>query len=106
MDSPLLAASGAVPADPPDKGVAAHYGDPFAEQRSLALTAGLVDRSNRDVIRITGQDRLGGLNSLSTNKLDDLPAGAARETLVLSPHGHIEHHLSLVDDGTSTWIHV
>ena len=106
MDSPLLAAPGAVPADPPDKGIASHYGDPFAEQRALAGPGGLVDRSNREVVRITGQDRLGWLNSLSTQKVDDLPPGEARQTLILSPHGHVEHHLSLVDDGTSTWIHV
>ncbi|MGI9009344.1 MAG: YgfZ/GcvT domain-containing protein [Streptosporangiaceae bacterium] len=106
MDSPLLAVPGAVPADPPDRGVAAHYGDPFAEQRALAGSAAVVDRSDRDVVRITGQDRLGWLNSLSTNKLDDLPAGEARQALILSPHGHVEHHLSLVDDGSSIWIHV
>src|SRR5258707_12949097 len=105
MDSPLLAVPGAVVADRPDVGVAAHYGDPFAEQRALAEAAGLVDRSNRDVLRIAGQDRLSWLNSISTNKLDDLPAGSARESLILSPHGHVEHHLSLVDDGTYTWIH-
>ena len=106
MDSPLLAVPGAVPADPPDEGIAAHYGDPFAEQRALAGSAALVDRSNRDVVRITGRDRLGWLNSVSSQKLDDLPAGQARQTLILSPQGRVEHHLSLVDDGTSTWIHV
>jgi folate-binding protein YgfZ len=106
MDSPLLAAPGAVPADPPDAGVAAHYGDLFAEQRALVEAAGLVDRSNRDVVRITGEDRLGWLNSLSTQKLDDLAPGVACETLILSPKGHVEHHLSLVDDGSATWIHV
>ncbi len=106
MDSPLLAEPGAVQADPPDKGIAAHYGDPFAEQRALAQAAGVVDRSDRDVLRITGADRLAWLNSLSTNKLDDLPPEVAAQTLILSPHGHVEHHLSLVDDGTSTWIHV
>ncbi|MGH3305013.1 MAG: folate-binding protein, partial [Streptosporangiaceae bacterium] len=35
MSSPLLATPGAVPADGPDAGVAAHYGDPYAEQRAL-----------------------------------------------------------------------
>jgi folate-binding protein YgfZ len=25
---------------------------------------------------------------------------------VLSPHGHVEHHLHVVDDGTTTWLHV
>jgi folate-binding protein YgfZ len=106
MDSPLLAVPDAVAAEFPDVGVAAHYGDPFAEQRALAEAAGLVDRSNRDVLRITGQDRLTWLNSISTQKLDDLQAGIAQETLILSPHGHVEHHLSLVDDGTATWVHV
>ena len=107
MDSPLLATTpGAVAADIPDVGVAAHYGDPFAEQRALAEAAGLVDRSNRDVLRITGQDRLSWLNSISTQKVDDLAPGSARQTLILSPHGHVEHHLSLVDDGDATWIHV
>ncbi len=106
MDSPLLAVPGAVAADFPDVGVAAHYGDPFAEQRALTEAAGLVDRSNRDVLRISGQDRLGWLNSISTQKLDDAAAGVAAATLVLSPHGHVEHHLSLVDDGETTWVHV
>jgi folate-binding protein YgfZ len=105
MDSPLLTVPDAVAADLPDEGVAAHYGDPFAEQRALADTAGLVDRSHRDVVRIAGQDRLTWLNSISTQRLDDLPAGSARESLILSPHGHVEHHLSLVDDGTYMWIH-
>ena len=106
MDSPLLAVSGAVAAEFPDVGVAAHYGDPFAEQRALAEAAGLVDRSNRDVLRISGKDRLSWLNSISTQKVDDLAAGSAQQTLILSPHGHVEHHLSLVDDGSDTWIHV
>ena len=105
MDSPLLAVPGAVAADFPDIGVAAHYGDPFGEQRALDGAAGVVDRSNRDVLKITGVDRLSWLNSISTQKLDDLATGEARQSLILSPQGHIEHHMSLVDDGTSTWIH-
>ena len=105
MDSPLLAFPGAVAADFPDFGVAAHYGDPFAEQRALDSAAGVVDRSDRDVVKITGVDRLSWLNTISTQKLDDLPVADARQSLILSPQGHIEHHLSLVDDGASTWIH-
>ncbi len=106
MDSPLLATPDAVAAEFPDVGVPAHYGDPFAEQRALVTSAGLVDRSDRDVIKITGADRLSWLNSLSTQKVDQLPPGTAAQTLILSPHGHIEHELNLVDDGEATWIHV
>ena len=108
MNSPLLAARGAVPADPggPDAGVAAHYGDPFAEQRALDGGLGLVDRSHRGVIRITGPDRLSWLHSLTTQDLEHLPAGDTAEALILSPNGHIEHHLTLTDDGTHLWAHV
>jgi folate-binding protein YgfZ len=104
--SPLLAAPGAVPADGPDAGVAAHYGDPFAEQRALTEAMGLVDRSHRGVIRITGPDRLSWLHSLSTQDLANLAPGSTAEALILSPSGHIEHHLILTDDGTQLWAHV
>src|SRR6266705_2395604 len=89
----------------PDEGVAAHYGDPLREQRAAEESAGFVDRSNRGVVRITGPDRLSWLHSLTTQALDGLAPGAAAQALVLSPNGHIEHHLSLTDDGTATWIH-
>ncbi|HYK67923.1 MAG TPA: folate-binding protein [Streptosporangiaceae bacterium] len=106
MTSPLLATPGAVPADGIDEGVAAHYGDPYAEQRALAGRFGVVDRSNRGVLRITGADRLSWLHSLTTQDLERLAPGSAGEALVLSPQGHVEHHLTLTDDGSSTWIHV
>ena len=104
--SPLLSTPGAVPADGPDTGVAAHYGDPFAEQRALSESLGLVDRSHRGVIRIAGPDRLSWVHSLTTQALENLAPGTATEALILSPNGHIEHHLTLTDDGTHLWAHV
>ena len=106
MTSPLLATPGAVPADGIDAGVAAHYGDPFAEQRGMTGRFGVVDRSHRGVLRITGADRLSWLQNLTTQDLERLEPGSAREALVLSPQGHVEHHLTLTDDGRATWIHV
>jgi tRNA-modifying protein YgfZ len=106
MTSPLLATPGAVPADGIDAGVAAHYGDPFAEQRAMAGRFGVVDRSHRGVLRITGADRLSWLHNLTTQDLERLEPGSAREALALSPQGHVEHHLTLTDDGSATWIHV
>ena len=96
----------AVEAGWPDEGVAAHYGDPLREQRATEESAGVVDRSNRGVVRITGPDRLSWLHSLTTQQLDGLAAGAAAQALILSPNGHVEHHLTLTDDGTATWLHV
>jgi tRNA-modifying protein YgfZ len=106
MSSPLLDEPRAVPAEGLDAGIAAHYGDPYAEQRALVSGWGVVDRSNRDVVRISGPDRLSWLHSLTTQHVEQLAAGAAAQTLVLSPQGHVEHHLTLTDDGSAVWIHV
>jgi folate-binding protein YgfZ len=104
--SPLLSLPGAVPAQAPDEGVAAHYGDLFREQRALAAGTGFVDLSHRGVITVSGADRLSWLHLLITQHVSELPPGQAVEALILSAHGHIEHALYLVDDGTTTWIHV
>jgi len=103
--SPLRDIPGAVEAGWPDEGVAAHYGDPMREQRAAEESAALVDRSNRGVVRITGPDRLSWLHSLTTQHLEGLAAGQAAQALILSPTGHLEHHLTLADDGTALWIH-
>ena len=104
--SPLLALPGAVPATGLDAGVAWHYGDPVREQRMLAAGTGRVDLSHRGVLRVEGPDRLSWLNSLSTQALTGLPPWTSSESLILSPHGHVEHAMHLVDDGTATWITV
>jgi folate-binding protein YgfZ len=104
LASPLLARPGAVPAEGPDAGVAWHYGDPAREQRMLEAGEAAVDLSNRGVVTVTGADRLSWLHSMTTQELTGTPVGEARETLVLSPHGHVEHDLHLVDDGTTAWI--
>ncbi|MFD3587078.1 YgfZ/GcvT domain-containing protein [Streptomyces sp. NPDC058683] len=106
MKSPLLTLPGAVPAEGVDEGVAAHYGDLFREQRALADGAGFVDLSHRGVVAVTGEDRLSWLHLLLTQHVSELPVGEATEALVLSAHGHIEHALYLVDDGTTVWAHV
>ena len=104
--SPWLDLPGAVAADAPDDGVASHYGDPFREQRTFLGGAGAVDRSNRDIVRITGADRTSWLHSLTTQHLTSLQPGESALTLVLSPQGRVEHVLELVDDGTTTWAHL
>jgi folate-binding protein YgfZ len=104
--SPLLALPGAVAAEGRDEGVAAHYGELFKEQRSLADGHGFVDLSHRGVLTVTGPERLSWLHLLITQHVTDLRPGHATEALVLSANGHIEHALYLVDDGETVWIHV
>jgi tRNA-modifying protein YgfZ len=106
VNNPLLERPGAVDGVGIDAGVPAHYGDPFREQRTLLEFGGVVDRSHRGILRVSGDDRLSWLHSLTSQHLSALPAGESREALVLSPQGHVEHHLVLSDDGESTWIAV
>jgi folate-binding protein YgfZ len=103
--SPLLARPGAVAAHGVDAGVAGHYGDPLAEQRLVLTDApAIVDRSHRGVVAVSGPDRLTWLHSLLSQHLSDLPAGQARQALLLSPHGHVEQHVIVADDGATVLI--
>ncbi len=102
----MLNIEGAVEADWPDEGVAAHYGDPMREQRAMTEGQVLVDRSNRGIVTVTGPDRLSWLHSLTSQHLERLAPGASAEALILSPQGHLEHHLTLTDDGSAVWAHV
>ncbi|MCU1607788.1 MAG: Glycine cleavage protein (Aminomethyl transferase), partial [Modestobacter sp.] len=104
--SPLLSRPGAVALALPGGGtggVAAHYGDPLPEQRRLAEGAGLVDRSDRDVVVVPGVDRLSWLHSLTSQHLEQLPDATGTEALVLSPNGHVEHHVVLTELSGTTW---
>lgn len=101
--SPLLELSGAVEADAPDAGVAAHYGSIVPEQRRLVAGEGFVDLSHRDVITVTGPDRLSWLHSLTTQHLDSLPADTWTEVLLLGPQGRIDHALTGMDDGENVF---
>jgi folate-binding protein YgfZ len=104
--SPYLDIAGAVEADGVDAGVAAHYGDPFREQKALLAGEGFVDLSHRDVVCISGVDRLDWLHNLTTQDVERLAPHARVTTLILSPHGHVEHALRGYDDGAAFWAHV
>ncbi len=114
--SPAFAESGAVapqPAtdeddapEPRDAAVPAHYGDPFGEQRALTRRAGVVDRSHRGVVRVTGPERLSWLHLLLTQQVADLPDGAGTEALVLDTQGRVEHHAVLAHVDDTVWLDV
>lgn len=109
MSSSLLSRPGGVAEEKPvdaARAVAAHYGDPLREQRLLAEGAGLVDRSGRDVLAVPGADRLTWLHSLTSQHLERLGDASGSEALVLSPQGHVEHHLVLAELDGTTWADV
>ncbi len=104
--SSLLERHGAVEGEGADAGVASHYGDPAREQRLLAEGLAAVDLSHRGVVTISGPDRLSWLHSMTSQHLLGLEPRTSRESLVLSPKGHVEHALHLVDDGETAWVTV
>jgi len=104
--SPLLELPGAVAGNGTDAPVAAHYGSFVGEQRELVAGEGFVDLSHREVLRITGPDRLQWLHSLTTQHLESLAPNSPTAALVLSPQGRVEHAMYGVDDGDSFTAHV
>ncbi|GAA2270751.1 folate-binding protein YgfZ [Glycomyces scopariae] len=100
--SPLLSAPGAVATA--EGRTAWHYGGPLTEQRAAVETGALFDRSDRDVLSVTGEARLTWLHSLSTQHLTSLKPHEGTETLILSPTGRVEHHANVYDDGATTWL--
>ena len=79
-----------------------HYGDPFAEQRLLIAGKGRTDLSNRGILTVAGPDRHEWLHSLFTQHL--LEPYTSTHALSLSPNGHIEYDMHLIDDGATTWL--
>jgi folate-binding protein YgfZ len=90
------------PAVPP--AVAAHRGDPFAEQRAMARGAAVVDRGDRDVLAVPGEDRLSWLHLLLTQHVSDLPPDTGTEALVLDANGRVLHHMVLAHVGGTVWL--
>lgn len=103
--SPLLALPGAVEGDAPDTGVAAHYGAISAEQNRFLAGNTFVDLSHRDVVTVSGPDRLTWLHSLTTQFLEGLAPHTQTDVLILSPQGHVEHAFTGTDDGETFWAH-
>ncbi|CAM2929243.1 YgfZ/GcvT domain-containing protein [Skermania piniformis] len=104
--SPLLATAGAVPGpdDTPDSTVAWHYGDPLGEQRTAEHDVGLVDRSHRSVLTITGAERLTWLHTLISQHVADLADGQSAESLLLDANGRVEQHFVLTELAGTSWL--
>ena len=87
-----------------DDAVPAHRGDPLAEQRAMARTAAVVDRSHRGIIAVTGVDRLEWLHLLLTQHVSALPEGGATEALVLDGQGRVLHHMGVAHVGEVVYL--
>ena len=85
-----------------DAGVPWHFGEPFKEQRELVAGRGRVDLSHRGVVTVTGPDRKSWLHSITTQDFESPVAHLT--SLILSPHGHIEHDIHVAEHNETIWI--
>uniref|UniRef100_UPI003D946DCC CAF17-like 4Fe-4S cluster assembly/insertion protein YgfZ n=1 Tax=Gordonia sp. B7-2 TaxID=3420932 RepID=UPI003D946DCC len=93
--------SGAVGSSPE---TAWHYGDPLGEQRAAAGGAIIVDRSDRAVIEIAGDERLTWLHTISSQHISSLSDRTSAENLSLDANGRVEEHFVLTDVDGVTWL--
>jgi folate-binding protein YgfZ len=106
VSSPLLQLPGAVrpPEDSPDPAVAWHHGDPLGEQRAAERGVAVVDRSNREILAVPGEDRLSWLHTITSQHLLELGDGEHTEALVLDLRGHVEHHAVVSHVDGTVWL--
>jgi tRNA-modifying protein YgfZ len=92
------------PEGSPDTGVPWHYGDPFAEQRAAARRVAIVDRSNRELVAVTGPERLSWLHLVISQHMTELADGAATEALVLDSQGRVDTHMEVAHLDETVWL--
>jgi len=91
-DTPLrtqLTAAGAVFQMLDGDSVAAHFGDPTAEETALLDGVGVCDASRRTQIAVSGEDRAAFLHNMCTNEIRKLPVCAGCETFLTNAQGRI-----------------
>ena len=87
-----------------DQDVAWHYGDPLREQKYLIQGEACVDISNRGVIKILGDDRKSFLHSLTSQHIERMNDKESTLSLLLSPNGHIEHELHVINEKETIYL--
>ncbi len=66
-----------------------HYGDPAGEHEAVRERAGVIDRSERGKIEVTGKDRATFLHGLISNDVKGLAPGQGNESTLLDVHGKV-----------------
>ncbi len=104
-DTPVPGSEVLVPDPPdPDAAVPAHRGDPPSEQRAMARSAAVADRSHRGVIAVPGEDRLSWLHLLLTQHVSALPVDIGTEALILDLQGRVLHHMMVAHAGDVVYL--
>lgn len=85
------------------KGVVPDYGDEKAEYDVLIEGCGLVDRSARGKLEVTGEDRARFLHGMLTNAVETLAEGEGNHSALTDPKGSTQADLYLYHRGDAFW---
>ncbi len=104
--SPLLDVPGSIPPpeEHPEAGVPWHWGDPFAEQRTASRSAVVIDRSHREFLAVSGEERLSWLHLVISQHVTELAENTGTEALVLDSQGRVETHMVLAHVDGTVWL--
>jgi len=72
-----------------DRSVPLQYGDPAGEYRAVRERVGVLDRSDRRAIEVTGRDGAAFLHAMLTHDVKGLQPGQGRRAALLDAHGKI-----------------
>ncbi len=86
--------------------VADSFGDVAAEYDALSTRAGLVDRSDRGRVVVTGADRARWLSGLVTNVVQTLDSGSGNYAFALDPRGRVVFDVIILAVGEALWLDV
>lgn len=73
-----------------------HFGNPLLEQRKLHAGEAYVERTDCQVISVSGPDVKSWLHSLLSQNILNLNPGDSTEALLLDPQGHVEQQLKVI----------
>ena len=74
------------------------------ELELLRTSAGVVDRSDRGAVLVTGPDAFSFLQALVSADLDPLVDGQGARSLLLSPHGKLDVAFRVLRVGDDAWL--
>jgi len=86
----LHAAAGAVFVAPCGIEVPRHYGDAGAEYAAVRQGVGLVDRSDHELVEVTGRDRAAFHHAMLSNDIKGLAPGQGCRAAFLDAHGKVQ----------------
>lgn len=81
-----------------------HYGAPAEEYAATREAAGVVDRSERTLLRLHGRDPLRMIQGVISNDLAGAPPGMGVYAVVLTPKGRIVADVRAFRRGTEVWL--